>query len=263
MDVARDNVRAGRVTFDLHGRATPSGVMAREQTAGRGQRGRVWHARAGECLCATYYFGYGLATLAQARQIAFVAGIAAAETLQYIVESVSGKQAERPVCVGLKWPNDVLLNGRKAGGILIETIQAPPIPQSVSGVSPAGGLVALVGVGLNIDALDFPPELEASATSLRREGLGYGNGAGWRLLGERLADALAEWGAAWQAQGLAAILPAWRAYDQTAGRRFETDWEGIRVGGIAEGVNAEGALLLRLADTRLVPVHSASALAET
>src|SRR5579871_3432140 len=98
MDVARQNLLQGRVSFDGHGRCEPQGVLAREQTAGRGQAGRTWHSRPKESLSATYYFQYGLAAPHAAGQIALLAGVAVAGVL----EGWIGQEPGRP-CLGLKW----------------------------------------------------------------------------------------------------------------------------------------------------------------
>ena len=128
MDVARENVLAGRVRFDAQGRPEPAGVLAREQTAGRGQRGRQWFARPGECLCVTYYFGRGPVTPPFAGQLAFLVGVAVAASLQSLCQ-LSPDASQSAPRIGLKWPNDILLNGKKAGGILIELAE-PKIRKS-------------------------------------------------------------------------------------------------------------------------------------
>lgn len=141
MDIARENVLAGRVRFEASGRPVPNGVLAEEQTAGRGQRGRRWFAQSGECLCATYYFGWGLAAPETAGQLAFLAGVA-------VVETLASSFLLPPSSFALKWPNDILLNGRKVGGILIELMQTP-----------GGEWIALIGVGINVKTLSFPLNL--------------------------------------------------------------------------------------------------------
>ena len=110
MDVARANILAGRVRFDAQGRPEPSGVLARNQTAGRGQRGRQWFALPGECLCATYYVGRGLLAPASVGQLAFLAGAAVADTLHLLCQVWPDAPRNLPR-VGLKWPNDVRLCG--------------------------------------------------------------------------------------------------------------------------------------------------------
>lgn len=256
MDVARENIVSGRVTFDAKGRPSSAGVMAREQTAGRGQRGRIWYAPKDEALCATYYYRHGLADPQRAGQIAFLAGIAVADRLRRLVlssstpdDSAASKVSEQNTPlrrVGLKWPNDALMDGKKVGGILIEMVKAPD-----------GEWAALIGVGINLGVRAFPPEFAASATSLALAGV---ENVSWQPLGEQIAASLRYQADRLRALGFAAILSRWRAYDQTPGRRFQTEWDGVPVMGTALGVDGRGALCLRLDDGRVVPVSSATSL---
>lgn len=245
MDVARENVLAERVSFDASGRPVPSGIRAEAQTAGRGQRGRHWFALPGACLCATYYFGWGLVAPETAGQLAFLAGVAVVEGL---AEEQNSFLIPHPSSLSLKWPNDVLLNGRKVGGILIELAQTPEQEW-----------VALIGVGINVRVREFPAELADYATSLWREGVEVEDiGA----LAEAIAGALEHFAQVRREQGFEAILAHWRTYDVTPGRIFETTLEGKTVQGIADSVEADGALRLRLADDSLLRVLSASSVQE-
>jgi BirA family biotin operon repressor/biotin-[acetyl-CoA-carboxylase] ligase len=246
MDVARENVLARRVRFDAQGRPEPGGVLAREQTAGRGQRGRQWFALPDECLCATYYFQRGPITPPFAGHLAFVAGAAVADTLQSLCRVWPDAPQNVPR-VGLKWPNDVLLNGKKAGGILIEMVEM--VQQN------GGNWVALIGVGINISVREFPPELEGKATSLLREGITH---LGYETLGGVIAGALDTYADIRQNGGFEAVLNHWRRYDETPGHVYETRWNGETVRGVAQGVESDGSLCLRLEDNTVISVISAS-----
>lgn len=270
MDVARDNLSAGRVRFVPGMHARPCGVVAREQTAGRGQRGRTWFARPGECICATYYFAHCLNSAQQASEISFLAGLAVCSALDHLWEEPSATR------LGLKWPNDILLNGKKVGGILIELarVESEQATAKLFSLSHASGvstpaLVALVGVGVNMSVMDFPPELAPFATSLKREGgdgtLDLQDDSNRIGLAGLIAYYLSSWGRRWQPGGLDTLMPDWRRYDQTPGRVFETTEgtaDGVPVRGVAEGVADDGALCLRLPDGRLLNVRSASSLRE-
>ncbi len=312
MDVARENALAGRVRFEDTGRAVPSGVRAEEQTAGRGQRGREWFARRGECLCATYYLRLDMETPERAGQLAFVAGVAVAETLaewktdeqgtgnreqgteektedrRQKTEEDQSAVGNRQSAIGLKWPNDIMLNGRKLGGILIElarcdiSAHAETRPQEdwpqvfPTGILYAGSTlnsslnepthptgeewIALIGVGINVRAREFPAELEGRATSLWREGV---EDCDIGELAEEIGRALQQTADLWRTAGFEAILPRWQPFDTTSGRVFTTMVEGKNVQGMAEGIEADGKLRLRLADGRVLHVLSASSLQET
>lgn len=119
-------------------------IVAESQTAGRGRLGRTWHAQPGHNLLFSVVLRpqitpdrYGLLTLA--------ASVAVAEVL-------SSYASLQPVAI--KWPNDVLVDGRKCCGMLLETARATP---------PA----VILGIGLNVNQTDFPSELQTRATSLR------------------------------------------------------------------------------------------------
>ena len=100
-------------------------IAARRQNAGRGRRGRAWSDHQGNLaatyLCVTH------APPAEAAQTSFLAALAVADLLDRYVP---------PACVTIKWPNDVMIEGMKASGILVE-----------SGPAPAGGLWLAVGIG--------------------------------------------------------------------------------------------------------------------
>jgi BirA family biotin operon repressor/biotin-[acetyl-CoA-carboxylase] ligase len=243
MDAARERLQTGSVRLD-DGLPTPfAGIVARQQTAGRGQRGRVWSSVPGASLCATFYLRHGLDVPKELGSIALLSGIAVAATLATIVVASSA-----PVDPGLKWPNDVLLNGKKVGGILIEMAQTT-----------AGEAVALIGIGLNLTSGAFPPELASTATALEICGIRAPDPV---VLAEGLAAALGEQAALFRAQGQQELVTRWRGWDRTAGRRFHTERDGVPIHGVAEGVDADGKLLLRLPDRSLLAVGSASTLQE-
>ncbi len=255
MDAARERLREGRVTFYPTGRSRWGGIVAREQTAGRGQRGRSWYAPPGESLNATYYFRRGLTDPARAGQIAFLAGVAVIESLQELVLSVSWPvrdedqgvpRAYHRARLGLKWPNDILLNGKKVGGILVEMVRASD-----------GEWTALIGVGVNLTVQEFPEELDKTATSLLREGI---FSPAWDELADALLHSLHAQADKRRDRGFHSILERWRDFDCTPGRPFETIIDGETRRGTAVGVDDTGALLLRWEDGTIEPVTSATSL---
>ena len=241
MDEARERVISGRARFTESTIACAC-VMAREQTAGRGQRGRIWFAARDESLCATYILRCpGVTHPAAAGSLAILAGVAAADVLAHL---------KVPSAVGLKWPNDILLNGRKAGGILVELMR-----------SPQGIWIALVGVGLNVSVSEFPPHLAASATSLLIEGADPAGLLDLEALARDIGVSLSAW--AWRCRtGPKTAIQSWRRFDATTGRRYETEWNGAPATGTARGIDDVGALLLRLADGTSIAVTSATSLRE-
>jgi len=138
-----------RAAIELGFAGEPEGtvVMAEEQTAGRGRAGRSWHSEKGTGLYVSILLRPRL-TPAQTPLLTMLAGISA----QAAVEAVTGLAPE------LKWPNDLLLNGKKLGGILTEMHAEPSAVRFV-----------VVGIGINTNQEKFPAELAAIATSLRKE----------------------------------------------------------------------------------------------
>jgi BirA family biotin operon repressor/biotin-[acetyl-CoA-carboxylase] ligase len=124
-----------------------------EQTAGRGRSGHGWHSTAGEGLYVSVLIRPKIA-LVDALWLSLATGLAA----QSAVTKVTGLKLD------IRWPNDLLINEKKVGGILVET-STPPSQSN----SPAMLRYAIIGVGINVNHQTFPPELDALATSLRHE----------------------------------------------------------------------------------------------
>ena len=173
-------------------------VTAGHQTAGRGRSDRTWVAPPGSSVLMSVVVRPGDPLLSLRAAVA--------------VAEVCGPEA------AIKWPNDVLIAGRKACGILVEG-------------RPQEGW-AVLGIGLNVLPVEFPPELNATA-------LDDGRGVEQVLaaLLERLDHRLASEDA----------LEAWRARDALLGRRI--NWDGGQ--GTAAGVDESGALLVDTADGRV------------
>jgi len=138
-----------RVALELGHAGEPEGtvVIAEEQTAGRGRAGRTWHSERATGIYVTLLLRPRLAPV-QAPLLTMMAGIAARNA----VAAVTG------LPVDLKWPNDLLLAGKKLGGILTEMHAEPNLVKFI-----------IVGIGLNVNQQQFPTELRAVATSLRAE----------------------------------------------------------------------------------------------
>ncbi len=138
-----------RVAMELGYAGEPEGavVLAEEQTAGRGRAGRMWHSERGAGLYVTLLLRPRLSPV-QAPLLTMLAGLSAHSA----VEAQTGLTAE------LKWPNDLLLNGKKFGGILTEMHAEPNSVRFV-----------IIGIGINVNQEKFPGELAATATSLRKE----------------------------------------------------------------------------------------------
>lgn len=126
------------------GAAEGSVVVAEHQTAGRGRLGRTWEAGPGLNLTFSVVLRPGLAP-ERLGLVTLAAGVAVAEAVAAFAA---------PVVPAIKWPNDVLLEGRKCCGILLESSVQPE------------ATTLILGVGLNVNQDAFPPLLAAKATSL-------------------------------------------------------------------------------------------------
>ncbi|MDQ8030236.1 MAG: biotin--[acetyl-CoA-carboxylase] ligase [Brevundimonas sp.] len=210
------------------GETGPLWIAARRQSAGRGRRGRAWEGNTGNL------FSTLLTTTrkppAEAAQVTFIAALAVADLLDRYAP---------PSVVTIKWPNDVMLAGVKASGILVE-----------SGAHEAGGLWLAVGVGVNL--AEAPEGTERPATALSHH-LSADHIAPPKV--ERAAEELAEtfgvWFDRWETLGFQPILDAWAArtpgLDGPAVARLGHE----TIEGRAEGVAPDGALRLRLVDGSL------------
>lgn len=205
-------------------------VVADEQVLGRGRRGRRWLAPAGTCLLFSLLLRPPLAPH-QCSRLTMACSLALAES----VESHTG------LVIGLKWPNDLLVQERKVGGVLTEL-----------GIEETRLAYAVVGIGINVN-LDFTaPEvafLEEKATSLSRE-------LGVRVAREPLLGCILN---RLEARYLALCdgwLPyqEWKARLVTLHRHVVVSSRGSELEGWAEDVDHDGVLLLRVKDGRVVRV---------
>ena len=149
-------------TNDLALQAARSGArhgvwIADEQTAGRGRGSHIWHSPAGDGLYMTALVA-PVIPMQRALGLSFTTAIA----VQSAIASVAGFSIRDQI--DIRWPNDLLLNGKKCGGILIDTASNP-----ATSTGPAMLRYAVIGIGINVNHASFPPEIDAIATSLRRE----------------------------------------------------------------------------------------------
>ncbi len=198
-------------------------VIAEAQTGGRGRLGRSWFSPAGAGLYTSVVLRPP-AMLPPARYT-LVAGVAIADALR----------AATGLPVVIKWPNDLLVGGRKVCGILAEaSARDSAIPYVV------------VGFGINLRSVAFPPAIAEGATSIEAE-LGRAADRGAILFAalSALAAAVTDLSAA----RFDAILNRWRALSPpSVGSPVEWGGAGGLQRGTTTGVDAEGALLVRVGD---------------
>src|SRR5262245_3570465 len=206
--------------------------MALSQLAGRGRHGRDWASPPGN-LHATLLITLAV-PLAHAAQLSFVASLAMRDTVSTLLEPA-------PPPVGLKWPNDVLIDGRKISGILVETLQG----------TSEGRVTVAIGCGLNI--LHAPTTGRMPATCLADHGAAPSAVVALAELMARMEARLAQWQSGW---GFAETRDAWLAAAIGVGRDVAVMLDGETVGGRFEGLGLDGAMMLRLADGTLRQLHA-------
>jgi len=198
-------------------------ILAREQTQGRGRRGRIWHSPPAGNLYGTFVFRPKLEP-ARLQDFTLWMGL-------NICELTANFCKIEP---GLKWPNDLLVNGRKAGGMLTEArIDSDQVRDLVFGL----------GLNLNARSADLPGELQRTATSLAEA-------AGAPVEVNRFAAALitrvlAAYGQFVDGDYRDKFAELWQRFDVLRGQPVTVTQGDRTVTGTAKGIDDEGSLIVR------------------
>ena len=204
----------------LAGATGPKWIVARRQSSGRGRRGRPWASKTGNL------FTTGLYRLdcdpARAAQLSFAAALAVGDVCASVLD---------PERVRLKWPNDVLVEGRKISGILLE-----------SGQHTRGGLWLAIGIGVNL--AHHPDDSERPATDLRAQGGEIAVDAA----AERLSRRFDHWLNRWAQDGFNPIREAWLSRVHGLGERCVVRLDHETLEGVFADLGPDGSLRLDLKD---------------
>ncbi len=212
------NQEAKRLAAD----GAPDGtlVWALEQTAGKGRRGRRWVSEKGNL-----YFSLLLRpdySTVEATRLSFVTANSVADAL--------ASALPRGTRVACKWPNDILVEGRKAAGLLLESA-------SSTGETPDW---VVIGIGVNLAS--HPADTDFPATSLAAEGAP-------EVTPEAMRDVIClrflSWVATWRSLGFAPVRQAWLERAHGLGQPVTANLGGETVEGIFHTLDADGALVLR------------------
>lgn len=206
-------------------------VIADEQTAGRGRGHNTWQTPSGQAIAMSLIFKADIPPEA----LPMLSGVAIVECLRALLPD--------PAKVALKWPNDVLIEGRKVAGILGEALWSGDKLQA-----------SILGIGLNV-TVDFSgSSLSAKATSLSDHLPEAQEDAGFRVrLMVNLLNSLDQWRDQLLSEliggaqlGETALWRAWRANLSSLGQQISLRAENATFQGLALDVGADGALILRL-----------------
>jgi len=208
--------------FELARNGAPEGavVIAETQTKGKGRIGRKWESPAGMNLYLSIILRPKVAPQG-AQGLTFVAAVAAAEAV-----------LANGVKPAVKWPNDILIGGRKTAGILLEMDSEPDRVHFV---------IAGIGVNLNIKQDSFPEYISQTATSLIEE---TGSPVDRAVFTANLLASMERWYGVYLSEGFVPVLAAWKGYFASAGRPVKVTFFDKTVTGVCAGVDEDGALLL-------------------
>ncbi len=199
-------------------------VLAEAQTAGRGRLGQPWFSPPGVNLYASVLFR-GPLTLEAAPLFSFIGGLALADAVR-----------ETGASPAIKWPNDVLVDGRKVGGSLIEC--------GARG-NEVEYLIVGVGANLNVDLDALGAALgpaAAFASSLRAA---TGAEVDRDVFAADYLNALDAWATRYRTEGPESVLEAWRGRDILTGRQVEIRGRGLPFVGRVAGVDSHGRLVVQ------------------
>jgi len=219
----------------LADRGAPEGtvVIAESQTEGRGRRGRTWFSPAGEGIYVSVILRPALSPN-EASRLTLLAAVAAAETLLHLTS----------LSVRIKWPNDIMVRGKKLAGILTQ------VSTEMDAVD-----YIVVGLGLNVNTplKHFPADLRNSATSIQAEMNGpFPRIRLLRLYLERFEDRYEMF----KQSGFQPILERWKELSDIIGKRIRVDLLNHYCTGEVLDIDQDGILILREQDGTLQRILS-------
>ncbi|MGE0754562.1 MAG: biotin--[acetyl-CoA-carboxylase] ligase [Alphaproteobacteria bacterium] len=197
-------------------------IWAKQQTKGKGRMGRSWVSDEGNLFVSVLL--QPEKPLSEASQLSFVAAVAMMESIEDMLPE--GKQLRS------KWPNDILVGDKKLGGILLESLQVPD-----------GGKWVIVGVGINIES--HPKKTEFPSTCLKKAGVELISA---KIILSRFIHHFIERYNEWNAKGFSPVRAAWLESAWGMGKQLTARLPDEQITGIAEGINKDGALILKTRD---------------
>ncbi|HEY0827782.1 MAG TPA: biotin--[acetyl-CoA-carboxylase] ligase [Bacilli bacterium] len=208
-------------------------VIAEQQTAGRGRMGRNWFSPAGKGVWLSIVLTPQI-PLQLSPQLTLLVSVALCRTITNLL----------PVDIGIKWPNDLLIKGKKVSGILLESSTEDERLRYV---------IAGIGISVNLTREDYPAELQDIATSLLIES---GSEVNREELIAAFLQEFEDLYAIIHQQGFAPIRLLWEALSISLHRPIKVHTSRGRVEGIAQSIDDSGALIIKLKDGQEVKIYS-------
>lgn len=206
-------------------------IWAKKQTSGKGRMGRVWISQDGNLFVSILLKPQK--PLAELSQLSFVAAVAVVEALEAVFE--------KSHTLACKWPNDVLLDGKKLAGILLESF-----PCEVDGKQ-----WVVVGVGVNIDS--HPEDVQYPSTCLTEAGVELVSA---KIVLSRFVHHFIECYNEWDNKGFAHIRKRWLALAWGMKKEVTARLPDGDITGIAQEINAGGSLILKDKKGKLHTIHA-------
>jgi BirA family biotin operon repressor/biotin-[acetyl-CoA-carboxylase] ligase len=220
----------------LSGAPEGTALIAEKQTAGRGRLQRVWHSPAGKNIYTSIILRPKMES-ARAPQISILAGVAVAEVLDSYC----------PDRIKIKWPNDVLINGKKVCGIL---------SQAKTAVTEVDFIILGIGINVNINYNEFPKGICNLATSLAIE---TGREISRQELIISLYENLGKWYKHLMQDGFGRIKENWLSMSPMIGELVQVMFQEEAVSGTAIGLDEDGSLILLVAGDKEYKVSAGDA----
>jgi BirA family biotin operon repressor/biotin-[acetyl-CoA-carboxylase] ligase len=208
-------------------------LVADKQTRGKGRLGRKWESPAGMNI----YMSMVLRPYLEPRDATML-------TLLAAVSCVTALKKTADIPVTIKWPNDLLMSGRKIGGILTE-VRADPDRISLAVIG--------IGINVNMNSGDFPAGIRNIATSIRQE-TGIRHERNGIIIG--VLSEFENWYNLLKTDGKKPLLDAWRRFSSTLGRKVRATIGDAQVPGIAKDIDENGHLILKLQSGKLWKISS-------
>lgn len=197
-------------------------VLAEEQTGGRGRQGHVWHSPAGKGVWMSIVLRPRI-PLPYTPHLTLLSAVAMFRAMKRLTSAP----------LGIKWPNDILADGKKVAGILLESAAEDERLLYV---------IAGIGISVNLDNADFPEEFQERATSLK---IVTGQEVDRASLVAACLQELEQLYRLYEEEGFAPIRTLWEAQSITLGRQMTVDTPQGPLQGVVVGLDESGALLLK------------------